>query len=464
MKRLPIALLIVAAAISSLLSCSDEVTSVGSSLITDQAEVVIDSSFTLSGISVESEEIPSRTISQLLGDIQAEEYGSFSSDIVTQFMSAQSLQTDGVTSADIDSVKLMMFYTPSKVVGDSLVPMGLQVYPLTKQLPSPIYSNFDPTDYYDPSQCWTQGTQVYTGNALYSDSLSNLSYRSVAVTLPLEFGRKLFNQYLSNPSTFATPQSFTQFFPGLYIKNSFGSGRVLNFAETRINLYYKRHAKYTNSVGETRDTIYNVASTYLAVTPEVITNNVIRMELAQSLKAEAATDAVLVAPLGYDVRLTFPAIDIINRFNTQGGRQAVINALSLSLPVEEITNDYGIAPPPYLLMVLSKDKESFFASNKVNDDKTSFLATYNKTTKSYDFLGLRQYILNLTGKADITPDDYTFTLTPVNVTTEDSSTNYYGTSTSYVTAVTPYVNGPAMCKFDIANAKIKFTFSKQFAD
>lgn len=444
-------------------SCSDDVTSVGSSLITDQSEVIIDSSFTISGVSVQSAEIPSRTISQLLGNIEATEYGYFASDIVTQFMAAQTLQTDGVTEADIDSIKLMMFYTPSTLVGDSLIPMGLKVYPLTSQLSSPIFSDFDPTGYYDENTCWTDGTQIYTGNVLYSDSLTNLTYRTISVQLPIEFGRKLFREYLNNPSTFATPQSFTQFFPGLYIKNTFGSGRVLNFGESRINMYYKRHTTYTNAVGETRDTIYNIASTYMAVTPEVISNNVIRMKLAQSLTDLAATNPIMVAPLGYDVQLTFPANDLISTFHSQGGRQAVINTLSLSLPVEEITNDYGIAPPKYVLMVLSKDKDTFFANNKINDDKTSFLATYDSTNKCYDFTSMRQYLLDLIEKGALTTDDFTFTLTPVNVTTEDSSSDYYY-GTSYITAVTPYINGPAMCKFNLSNAKIKFTFSKQFSE
>lgn len=41
-------------------------------------------------------------------------------------------------------MKFVMQMTNGCYTGDSVIPMGLKVYPLTKALPSPIYSNFDP--------------------------------------------------------------------------------------------------------------------------------------------------------------------------------------------------------------------------------------------------------------------------------------------------------------------------------
>ncbi|MBD5319960.1 MAG: DUF4270 domain-containing protein [Bacteroides sp.] len=449
------------AAMCGFSACDDSVTTLGSSLITDNTEVVIDSTFTITGQSVENTDIPSRTTTQILGSLTAKEYGSFSSDFVTQFMPALSLDTTGTKAADIDSIKMLMFYTAGDFTGDSIVPMGLKVYPLTRQLPSPIYSDFDPKDYYDESNCWTPSTQIYTGNALYNDSLDAIGYRTVSVKLPLDFALKFYNEYITNPQTFATPEAFTQFFPGVYVKNTFGSGRVINFSQTRINLYYKQHSTYTKD-GETRDTVYNRASAYMAVTPEVISNNIINMNLSQSLKQQVeGGDALLVAPASYDVKMTFPAKEMVDRFKRDGGELSVINTLTMSIPVETITNGYSINPPTDVLLVLSKDKDSFFANNKIADNETSFLATYNELTKTYDFTGMRPYIISLLTKETITADDYTFTLTPVNVVYETTSSSYYDSGTSYVTQIIPYVSGPAMCKLNLQNAKIKFTYSKQ---
>lgn len=442
-------------------SCDDNITTLGSSLIEDNTSIVIDSSFSLSGKSRVNDDIQSRTSYQILGNLYAKEYGYFSSDFVAQFMPALKLDTTGTKVSDIDSIRLIMRYTSGNFTGDSIVPMGLKVYPLKKDLPSPIYSDFDSKDYYDESDCWTQTSQIYTGNALYNDSLSNTGTRTVAIALPKQFAVNFYNEYVSNPSVFEDPQSFTKFFKGLYVKNTFGSGRVINFSQTSINLYYKRHAKVTKD-GVERDTVYNVISTYMAVTPEVVSNNIINMKISSSLTDRIdAGEPLIVAPAAYDVEMTFPARDIINKYRANAGEMSVVNTLTMSIPVENISNNYGIKPPTNVLLVLSKDKKSFFANNKIADDKTSFLATYNEDTQTYDFTGMRQYLLDLLAKESITAEDYTFTITPVNVITETSQGTYYQSGTTYITGINPYVSGPAMCKLSLDKAKIKLTYSKQ---
>lgn len=456
-RYLPLIFLAFCAAISS---CDDDVTTIGSSLITDQSEIVIDSSFVLSGHSVRNESVQSRTVTQLIGRIQAEGFGSLSSEIVTQFMSAVSLDTVGVGVDDITSMEMLMFFDRGSFTGDSLAPMGLKVYPLTKQLPSPIFSNFDPKDYYDASSVWN--TEIYTGNALHNDSLNNLNYRTIRVSLPLDFAKKFYKEFLTNPSTFATPQSFTRFFPGLYITNSFGQGRITNVKETRINMYYQRHDTYSPNDSTTRDTIYNLGRAYMAVTPEVITNNIIKFDISDELKAKVAEgQSLLVAPAGYDVELNFPASAIVNAYNSQAGKLAVINTLTMTIPCEKIENDYGIEPPQNILMVLKKDKDSFFAKNSLTDNAKSFLASYDSATNSYVFSDMRQYILDMLSKGSLTGDDYTFILTPVYITTETSSGSYYSSGTVYTTSIAPYVTGPAMVKLKLDEAKIKLTFGKQ---
>ncbi len=460
--------IIIASAIFATLgftACDDNVTTLGSSLIEDETAVVIDSSFTITGHSVENNDLQSRTSAQILGALSAKEYGSFSSDFVAQFMPSLQLDTVGVSLSDIDSIKLVMTFNAGSLTGDSIVPMGFKVYPLTAQLPSPIYSDFDPSGYYDESNCWTPGNQIYTGNALYDDSISTtVRTRSVAVKLPKDFAVSFFKEYIEHPETFATPQRFTQFFPGLYVKNTFGSGRVINFSQTNIKLFYRRHAKVTKNDVE-RDTVYNVSKTYMAVTPEVVSNNIINMQISPSLIGKITNgDVLLVAPASYDAELEFPTNEIIAKYKAQGGDMSVINTLTFSLPVEKIDNAYGINPPKNVLLILSKDKDEFFAKNKIPDDKTSFLATYNEITKRYEFSGLRQYLLDMLAKGSLEVEDYTFTVTPVDVIYEQNASSnyyYYEQTQAYISGVIPYVSGPSMCKLSLDKAKIKFTYSKQ---
>ena len=56
-------------------SCDDTVSTLGSSLLNSNAEVVIDSSFTISGVPTPNNDIQSRTVVQILGSLSAKEYG-----------------------------------------------------------------------------------------------------------------------------------------------------------------------------------------------------------------------------------------------------------------------------------------------------------------------------------------------------------------------------------------------------
>lgn len=462
MKQIVTVIAGIALTTALLSSCEDENSqSMGSSLITDEVEVIVDSSFVLTGHSVDNERVQSRTIVQLLGEIEAEGYGRLSSDIVTQYMSANVLDTLGMTVADIDSFKLRLTVYVDGYVGDSLVPMGLTIHPLIKQLPSPIYSDFDPKGYYDPDV--TLGHRIYSyssSSVKYDKTQSSvIEYRYIDVDLPLELGRRFFTHYKNNPDVFSEPSLFNEYFPGVYITNNFGSGRIMQIVGNDMMIYYHQTVNMLNDEGEYVDSTLYRAGNYFAVTPEIVTNNCLRLNLAQQLTDRAdAGEAVIVAPVGRDVQITFPAREIVDFYQAKAGESAVVNSLSLSIPSEKISNEFGIAAPPYLLMVRSDKKDEFFADNNVTDNITSFYASVDTVTGTYTFDNMRSYILDLLSKKEIDETDYTFTLTPVAVTTERVS-DY--SSAVYVSNISPLVSFPAMVNLDLEKSKIKFTFSKQ---
>jgi hypothetical protein len=444
---------------TSMIGCNES-SVIGESIVQDNVEVIIDSTFTVSGQSVRNEAVLSRTITQLIGLIDAPGYGRLSSDVVTQFMPALSLDTTNVGADRIDSLKLVMNITLGAYTGDSIAPMGLDIYRLEKSLPTTMYSDFDPEGYYDPNK--KIGSVIYNATALgEDDDTKALSYRQVTVDLPVELGREIYTSYVKNPSAFVTPTEFTdKVFKGLYFKNSYGSGRVTRVGQTLINMYY--HSTYYDSDIEADTTITSVGS-YFAVTPEIISNNNIKLTMDKSITdAVDAGESIVLAPAGLDVDITFPAREIISSYRSNITNLGVINSLTLDIPAEAITNDYDIEVPTYLLMVLKNKKDEFFENNDINDNETSFYATYSSTTNSYTFSGLRAYLLNLMEKDEITEDDITFTLTPVTVSTESTTSSYYTTSTTYVTSIIPYVSTPVMAKLLLDESKITLVYSKQF--
>ena len=203
-----------------------------------------------------------------------------------------------------------------------------------------------------------------------------------------------------------------------------------------MEMFYHRTA-HIDSLN--RDTTYYYSNHYFAVTPEIISNNSISLSIEKSVRDMIAEGQnILVTPAGTSLRMRFPVPEILRSYKENIAKGiGVINSLSLSLPAETIENEYNISAPPSVLLVLSKDKESFFAQNKLTDDKTSFKADYNASTCSSDFSGLREYIVDCMKKDTLTEEDYTFDIVPVPSKTETLQDQYNGTTQVYTTAIIP---------------------------
>ena len=193
MKRiLPFIMLGCAAVVMQ--SCEDSASQAGSSLVEDEVKIIEDESFTVRGVSDPNPSVRSRTILQLLGRISAARYGDFSSDIVCQYMPSASIDTTNTDVSKIDSVKLLLTMYKDGFVGDSVVPMGVTVYPLNRQLPTELYSDFNPADYYDPVPLGSATYSALLENSPYAGTDSEWSkYNHIAVDLPKEFAAKLYN-------------------------------------------------------------------------------------------------------------------------------------------------------------------------------------------------------------------------------------------------------------------------------
>ncbi len=446
--------LIASLAITAALAACDEATTIGTSLVDDDVAVIIDSCFTVSGRSIAVDGVQSRTLAQLIGDVTIDGFGRMSSTVYTQFMPASVIDTTGVTAETIDSLKLILTIEKGAYVGDSIAPMGMKVYPLTKLLPSPIYSNNELSDYYDRST--VLGSAIYNASAL--TQADTTSYVYVQVPMPRELGQTIFNKYKENPSYFSNPDLFCEnVFKGIHIDNSYGSGRMTRVAGTSMLMYY--HSTYYDDDIAADTTVYSTGI-YLSVTPEVVTNNRIKLEMADNLKQMVSNgDNIITAPIGYDVELTFPAREIINSYRANTSELKVINTLTFDIPVDTIANNAGITPPPYLLLVKKSERDEFFANSSITDNVSSFYVAYDSTNKCYSFSSMRSYILDLLDKDEITEDDVTFVLCPITVETE-TTTSYY-TSTTSVTGIIPYIDEPAMVKLLLDEAKIKFAYSTQ---
>ena len=463
--------ILAASMLLGLYACTDE--TIGVSITDSVSSIIEDSSFVITGHSVRNDRVQMRTSTKMLGSLQADGFGKLYAEAVTSWMPAISIDTTGVRAELIDScrLKLRMPYRAG-FTGDSLAPMRLNVYRLNRSLPSPIYSDFDPTGYYDssdllasesysPMSGWMEiSTSYVTGSAQYD------TVRVISVPMPVELGRELFTAYKNDPSTFSSPKRFSDIFPGIYINNSYGSGHVVNLKAIELDVYYRQREQLT----EEKDTVYSKAQSYLASTPEVISNNIIHYDIDDAITSMVAQgQALVVAPAGYEVQLRFPIQDIIDKYKSNiGNNQSIINTVTLTLPVSVPLTEYNIQPPTYLLMVKTSKKDNFINGDSLANNKDSFYAVYNRYSKEYVFTGLRDYVINIIKNQGgiATEDDFNFTITPVDVTdyTYQSSYYYGGGSTNVVTKISPMVSRPAIARLLLDKTKIKMTYSKQIVD
>ena len=436
--------------------CGDEGT-IGSSLLEDEVQIIVDSSFTVSGQSVPMGKVQPRTLTDLIGDITIPNYGRISSNIVAQFVPAVALDTANFNSADIDSAFINFLYYPGGYVGDSIVPMGLTVYPLTKQLPADLDTDFDPAGYYNPAKTLASG--VFSPSTLDNPKEAALTVRSVELKLPIDFARQLFDAFVANPSDYQNGVVFTRnVFPGIYAASTFGSGRMMHFERTSITMNFTKYT--TNTTTNKTDTTL-VEQEYYAVSPEVINNNNLTVDLDPALLRRITDgETMIIAPAGYNARVRFPAPEIMAAYRAHGGLLAVLNTVSLEIPADTIATN-GLAPAPnYVLLVLEKDLDEFFDQNKLPDNKTSFYAAFDGSSRSYTFSGLATYIKDLLdSETEVKEEDYTFCLVPVTVNFEQDMTSY--ATTYIVSEVIPYIDGPAVAVLNLDGAKVKLTYSKQ---
>lgn len=457
------------------LACQEETPTLGSGIAAGEVVITVDTSyFNLGAKPVLLDNFDSKTGNLMIGNLDVPDYGILNCSFVTRLMCAPKLEVDDSLfyPERVDSCKLIFGIGRDEIVGDSLAPQKLAVYLLKKQLPSVIDNTFDPEGYYDNSD--PLGSATYTvSNISSSDSaFYKQDYVELQIDLGKEFGQEIFEKYKNQPEIFQWPQSMAEYFiPGLYVKPTFGKGCVANIFQTYLGVFYhSKELKTTVTEGDTVTTLTNVRRVAIpfTVSPEVLSSNNISYTPSQKIIDLNNIDngeCVLTTPGGYITTFDFPAQQVIEKYNEKNTHLATVNDLILHIPADTLATSSNIPLVSNLLLVKTSEYEDFFNKNKIPDNKTSFTGVYNPNTGYYTFSSMREYILALIQKGEVTKEDVEFTLVPVEITTETvSSGYYYGTTSTYVTKCVPYTSKPTLTVLNTGKAMVVFSFSSQMID
>jgi len=424
------AFLLLCLTVLAMSSCNDDLSLVGGSIRPDSdVTIVAVDTFTMTASTIKIDSIYARTITSTLGEFYDPLYGKLKSDYICQFYCEEGFQFRyKPVEGKIESVKLEIFYTTS--IGDTLTPMRAEVFPIERALPRHFYTNFDPTDFADMSS--SLGGKPYTAYDMsVSDSIRGLSSSDslyyvpkITIDLPTSLGQAFYDESVSNPASFANQPAFNNYFPGLYITNTFGTGSVLNVDGTRMIISYMTDQLTTTGSNGQDSTYMGRVNEVFLVTNEVIQLTRLYNSDVEELLVHNDDYAFLKTPAGVFTRLVIPTTEIFGKTDNN-----IVNRFQLTLKATPQPEwRYALAPPANLLIMPEDSLTNFFENRRTEDYVTIFPASYSDAY-SYDFGNISSL---LTAQKDNAPDeDLRLIVVPVErVISQDSYGNVLTSSIS----------------------------------
>lgn len=428
----------------TLFSCDDTTDTIGQSLIEngDAIEIATDS-FIVSTRSVIADSVLSRNVTGYLGKIRDLETGAYvTGDFMTQFHVVEGYDTfmkrDSIMSkwnGDISADSCELIFQYSSFYGDSLASMNARVYEMDKPMTEGLnyYTNFNPM---------TEG--FIRKNGFVADkaySIVNLSlptsdryasgyipYFSVPLNDPYtdkngvtynNFGTYLMRQYYEHPEYFKNSVAFANHvLPGVFIKYESGLGSMAYISSVRLLTYYKYHQN--DSTGEV----------YAAFdgTEEVLQTSTITNDAGTLNRLVSDNSCTyLKTPAGIFTEVTFPVNEILSGNHTNDSISSA--RLVLQRINSESTSQYALEPPTQLLLLPKDSLYTFFENEEINDNRSSYLASYSSTDNTYTFNNISGLIRLMKRNEGKSADWNKAIVVPVSTTTTTVN------STSYISSV-----------------------------
>lgn len=384
--------------ITILTACDDTTESIGASLTDnmDHLQITTDT-FSITTWSIIADSVLSRNTTGYLGKIKDPETGAYiTGDFMMQFNTLEDYffpTKDSIESKDelgnvyVDSCEIRLYY--DDFYGDSLAAMKLSVYELAKPYEEGqnYYSNYDPFEQGYIREDGIVKSKMYAlTNMGLSDSLRKSSSYSPNIRIPLNdpytdkdgktyknYGTYILQKYYENPEITKNSYNFIhQICPGFYVKIQEGLGSMATIYNSQLNLYFRYRSKYTRD-NTTKDTIY-VGTTTFAGTEEVLQHTHITND-KQTISTLAADNSCtyLKTPAGIFTEMTLPVDEIVYNHENDTLNTAKI---TLSRINNNTHGDYTLSTPSTLLIVEKDSMYTFFESNKIADNKLTYLSTF----------------------------------------------------------------------------------------
>lgn len=438
-------------AVFAFMACDDDLSSVGMGVQPegDRLSARTDTvSFTSSTQIMDS--IYIQTSSGLLGNFCDPVYGEIQYGYLCNFYtSPNSVFEENMIEDKIDSVILRLRYY--SLVGDSLAAMEATVYGIPegegKILNKNFYSNVDPWKYADKNLVW--GKKSYTArNMNIPDSLySNNYYQDLKIRLDESVGQKIYDKWKVDKGIFKDLDKFFEFFPGIYIESTHGSGNILEVDYTWLELYYQAENK------RGKDSTY---CTLFSASAEVTQLSRFKNKESDNLiLVNNQSKTYLKTPAGVVTQLEIPLREIAEKV----GNDRTFNDVRLSLEVVDNNKQgqYPLKIPPTVLLISPDSVKTFFEEVRSPNITYCYYAPLaTSSAYKYNFGNISNVVQNAIKQLKDTPQDewpeLKLWVIPVSFSYYDTYSNPYFASHYYT---------PSGATLKKDNLKLYITTSKR---
>lgn len=403
---------------ATLYSCDDTTTGVGEFVadadeITASAQTFEATTKTLKYTDLNQNGVFSRTSSAYLGKFTDPDFGTYTTDFITQINCTEGFEFPETTQ-EIVATTLELSY--ASFFGDSLAPMRVRVDILNQPIDdtgedlSLYYTSYDPTKFYDANgnalaeQDYAVRDNSWTDAAIDSIKNTNGYYPPLIIDLDKKknfdigqnesgtFSQYLLKKYKEDKENFKDAYSFIHnVLPGFYVHTTGGEGSILYIGDIWLRMKVK-YLVERPSTGAVDSTVYT--SIPFAATNEVfMSTRLSNSEETLNNLAGEKEHTYLKTPAGLCTEVKLPLQEMYDALGTD-----TLNSVSMAFTKYKNVSDnsasspYKMGTPQNLLLIRKNEVKDFFEQRKNYNSKTTFLGTYSSTTNSYSFSQVNRLI------------------------------------------------------------------------
>ncbi len=448
------------------IACDDTTDTIGSSTTNRVDNLSISEAYyDVTTQSLAAGSVLSRNSTGIIGKVKDPETGTYlTGEYMTQMGVLSSFELDTLQyirdanngNIESDSCYINVAYTT--YYGDSLAPMKVTAYEMSKPMPEAnYYSDYDAFSegYVSKDNFHISGSYALTKSDKTFKIYLNKPYTKNGKTYK-NYGSYVLNTYVEHPEYFKSNYAFLHnVCPGFYLAHEGGIGNVAKVSNTVLVCYYS--TKRTLKAKDGSDSVV-VESTWQRFdgTEETMQVNKISYDKDKiNTLVEDESCTYLKSPAGIFTVATLPVEEVM-----KGHENDTLNTATIAFECinNSSNNEYNFDAPSTVMIVPLDSLTSFFENGNKTNNRTSYTASYSSSSSaSYTYQNISDMITRMYKNKGKSANWNKAVLIPVSLTTTtiDGSSTVTKVSHDMGLTSTRLVRGTAA-----APIKLKVVYSR----